>query len=429
MWSFGGKKNGAGREPERTEALRAELETSRACTTRYEAQCETIRQVLARAAEGDLEARITNIASDDKMAGVLNAINRILDLTDAFVRESGASLEYASREKFFRPFLLRGMVGSFRQGAYVINTAREAMEKKCHETLAAQAETERVQSEARSRLLALADHFEASVKSVVESVAAAAHQMQSAAQILSASAEQTSKQAAAVSAAAEEASANTQTVAAATEELSASIKEITTQINDANSVTRRAANDAERTNATVDGLAQMAKQIGDVVRLIRDIAGQTNLLALNATIEAARAGEAGKGFAVVASEVKTLATRTAKATEDIADQISQIQGKVGDSVGAIQSITGVIAKINEISTSIASAVEQQSASTSEIGRNVQQTATATTDVSGNIGGVTEAADSTGRAAVEILTAASKLAVQSDSLRSEVDKFLGQVRAA
>ncbi|HEX9446732.1 MAG TPA: methyl-accepting chemotaxis protein, partial [Dongiaceae bacterium] len=186
---------------------------------------------------------------------------------------------------------------------------------------------------------------------------------------------------------------------------------------------------ATNTDQQVQGLVKAVERIGDVVRLISDIAGQTNLLALNATIEAARAGEAGKGFAVVASEVKNLATQTAKATEEITGQIQAIQTATRDSVASIQEITGIIHKISDIASTIATAVEEQGTATQEIARNVQQAATGTQEVANNVGGVTEAAGETGSAATEVLTAANALSRQAVALRGSVTEFLHQIRAA
>jgi methyl-accepting chemotaxis protein len=173
----------------------------------------------------------------------------------------------------------------------------------------------------------------------------------------------------------------------------------------------------------------MAQRIGDIVKLINNIASQTNLLALNATIEAARAGDSGRGFAVVASEVKSLAEQTSKATDEIASQIAAIQGATQKSVGSIEAIGRTIGEISEIATTIATAIEQQGAATQEIARNVQQAASGTQEVSANVGGVTEGAAATGIAANQVETAAGNLSRQSQQLREQVDAFLGQVRAA
>jgi len=287
----------------------------------------------------------------------------------------------------------------------------------------------RAEEEKRRTMQALADDFEASVRGVVEAVSSSASQMQTSAQSMSATAEESSRQATAVASASEEASSNVQTVASAAEQLSSSIAEISRQVMDSARIAGEASAEAGRTNASVEGLNDAAQKIGDVVELINDIASQTNLLALNATIEAARAGEAGKGFAVVASEVKNLATQTARATEEIAAQVTSMQEETTQAVGAIKGITETIGKVNEIATSISSAVEEQGAATGEISRNVQEAARGTQEVSSNITGVTQASQETGSAATQVLGAAGELSRQSESLRGQVEAFVKQIRAA
>ena len=283
---------------------------------------------------------------------------------------------------------------------------------------------------ARSAAIAgLTQGFGSDVDAVVSGLAQSASKMQTDARAMSTTAEETNRQAVAVAAASEEASTNVETVAAAAEELSASIAEIGRHVTESARIAGKAVENATRTNASIENLAEAAQKIGDVVKLINDIAGQTNLLALNATIEAARAGEAGKGFAVVASEVKSLATQTAKATDDIAAQIGAIQGATGAAVDAIKEISGTIRQISEIATTIASAVEEQGAATKEIARNVQQASAGTTDVSANIAGVTESAGQTGQVAGHVLIAAQSVSDQVQQLKVRVDGFLTKIRAA
>jgi methyl-accepting chemotaxis protein len=296
--------------------------------------------------------------------------------------------------------------------------------------LKAEQEAAQRRAEARSaKMDELTRGFEASVGSVVQTVASQAAQMESSAQSMSATAEETTKQASAVAAASEQSSANVQTVASATEELSSSIAEISRQVSHSNQIASNAVAEATKANEMVQGLVSASQKIGEIVALINDIADQTNLLALNATIEAARAGDAGKGFAVVAAEVKNLATQTSKATEDISAQITGVQGATQNAVRAIGSIGKTIGEIDQIATAIAAAVEEQGAATQEIARNVEEAAKGTQEVSANIGGVTEAANGTGSAANQVLTAAQALTGQSGHLKDLVQQFLSGVKAA
>ncbi|WP_193371015.1 methyl-accepting chemotaxis protein [Pelagibius marinus] len=296
-------------------------------------------------------------------------------------------------------------------------------------TAAREAEKAKAEEEKRQAMQKLADEFESSVRGVVDNVTSASGQVQSTAQSMSQTAEQTSQKTAAVATATDQAANNVQTVASAAEELTASIQEIGRQVAQSTKIASDAADQARTTNQEVGALADAAQKIGDVVTMIQDIAEQTNLLALNATIEAARAGEAGKGFAVVASEVKQLATQTAKATEQIAQQINEIQNATGGAVDAIAKITSTIEEVHGIANGIAAAVEEQSSATEEISRNVQEASASTSEVSANIGDVTSAAAQSGNSAKTMLTAANELAEQSKSLSNQVDHFLANIRAS
>lgn len=271
--------------------------------------------------------------------------------------------------------------------------------------------------------------FDGTMRSALETIGAAATQMETTAGMLASGADQTSQQSTAVAGAAEEASTNVQTVAAAAEQLSGSIAEIARQVAESTSVTGGAVTEAESTASQMRDLQEAAERIGDVVKLINEIAGQTNLLALNATIEAARAGEAGKGFAVVAAEVKDLASQTAKATEEITAHITGIQEATRTAGEAIQSIGSTINRVNEIAAVIASGVEEQGSATREIARSVQDAAAGANQVSGSITGVSEAATQAGAGAAEVLGAARSLGEQASALRDEVNRFFDEVRAA
>jgi methyl-accepting chemotaxis protein len=288
---------------------------------------------------------------------------------------------------------------------------------------------EQTERDRKSALADMASRLETTVKSIADAVMRSAVLMRGSASTMTDAAERTKTRSTAVAAASEEASVNVQTVASAAEELTASIREIGRQSQSSAAIAARAATQAAETNTTMEGLSRAADRIGEVVKLINDIASQTNLLALNATIEAARAGDAGKGFAVVASEVKSLAGQTARATEEIASQIAAIQGETRQAAAAIKGIESVISEINDIASSTATAVEQQSGATAEIARNVQQAAIGTDEVSSNITGVLEAAAETGEHARTALENSDQLSDQAGSLEKAVQSFLDGIRAA
>ncbi|MHA1537158.1 MAG: methyl-accepting chemotaxis protein [Alphaproteobacteria bacterium] len=355
--------------------------------------------VALRAANGDLEARIINTEEFGELAHFLNAINKLLDETDAYVRESKASLEYASQRKFYRPFLVRGMLGDFRRGAEVINAARDTMKKRND----------------------LTEEFQHTVSEVVDVFAKATAELESTASSMSGDAGTAHNQSVAVAAA--------NAVASSTEELTASIGEIGRQTDQSISAAESVSQEVVRANASAKELVECSLKIEQVAAFIKDIAGQTNLLALNATIESARAGEAGKGFAVVASEVKTLAGRVSDATADINDQVATIREASERAGASIGNIGERIEVVQEVTTAIASAVQEQSAATSEISANVQQAAEGARDISENIGNISTVSEQTGIGADRVLESARGLSAEANSLSAKVKEFLEKVNAA
>ena len=271
--------------------------------------------------------------------------------------------------------------------------------------------------------------FETTVRQTLQQLGDASGQMRKTSTGLSSVSRQTNERVEVAQKASGDASMSVESVASAAEELSASINDISQQASHAAGIASRAVNQARQTDGTVQGLAKSAGRIGEVVGLINTIAAQTNLLALNATIEAARAGEAGRGFAVVASEVKSLASQTAKATEEISEQISDIQKVAGEAIDAIKGIGGIIGEVNEVATAIAAAVQQQGAATQEITRSTQYAAQGTKNVSDNITGVKTDADAAAAAAEHVKDASQTLENQSQHLGNQVTEFLGKIRAA
>ncbi|WP_375411758.1 methyl-accepting chemotaxis protein [uncultured Bradyrhizobium sp.] len=294
---------------------------------------------------------------------------------------------------------------------------------------AAQDKDRIAKAERASRMEARIIDFEAAVRMALDGLQTSANSMQATAQSMSATADRSSALVNAVASAAEETSVNVQTVSSGTEQLSSSISEIGRQVINSAQIAGQAVTEAGETDATMQGLAENASRISIVVDLIQTIASQTNLLALNATIEAARAGEAGRGFAVVASEVKSLANQTAKATDEIRHQIANMQLVATSAVGAIRNIGHTIGEINEVTTAIAAAVEQQGAATREIARNIQHAAGGTSEVSSNIIGVSAASAQAGSAAGKVLDASAALRREADTLRDEIHAFLANIRAA
>jgi methyl-accepting chemotaxis protein len=350
--------------------------------------------------------------------GLAQPINRLTRVMESFARND-LSAEPPGAARGDEMGAMARTLAVFKTNAMEVDRLRAAQE----------AEKQRSADERRGAMAELATRFEQNAGVIVGSVTAQAKELQLTAQSMASASEETSRQSSAVAAASEEATQNVHIAAAAAEELSGSVREILHQITQSTQLIGEAVHETEAASAEIRRLSSAGQKIGQVVDLIKGIAGQTNLLALNATIEAARAGDAGKGFAVVASEVKALADQTARATDDIGQQIAAIQDATRSSVRAIQGISQQISKVKETATTIASAVEQQGAATAEIARNVAEAAHGTQDVTANISNVDQAAQRTGAAASQVLTSASDLSANSATLKTQVEAFLQEIRAA
>jgi methyl-accepting chemotaxis protein len=374
--------------------------------TRANASIDKAVAVCAAAARGDLNTRILGIRGHGNVGTMLRNINRVLDLTEAYCKESEAAMSHAIERKYYRKIVTTGLRGDFIRHASTINRSMDLMKQRDDAALS---------------------FAENNVLTLVQEVSAASAQLQANSRRLTDNVNAALTEAMSSAAAAEQASCNVQAVAAATEELASSFGEINRQTALATTIAADASEKARQTDATVRALGEAASRIRTVLELIQNIAAKTNLLALNATIEAARAGEAGKGFAVVAHEVKTLATQTAQATADIATLVGEI-GTVSEEAGnAIQMIATTVGEIEMTSTTVAGAVEQQAAVTQEISRNVVQAAGGTGTVSQSLTHIQTSADENNREAGQISDAASGLARKAAELQSQVDGFIAQIK--
>ena len=365
---------------------------------------ENMQKVCESASRGDMEARILNIDPESSSAPMQNSINRLIDVTDAFSRDVGASLESVSNSVYYRRIFEIGLEGEFVRYARNVNNAINEMGQKTVD------------------FRAMTNQFADNIRSV----AADATDMNAPVNELAGTAASTSQECSEATGRAEDALQHVQAVAAAADEMVASIEEIDRQVINSNTLVAEVATDAESTNVTVGQLSTAASKIEQVMHLIQDIAEKTNLLALNATIEAARAGDAGRGFAVVASEVKGLASQTAKATEDIGSQIKDVQRTVQSTVDAIKGMSTKIEQISETSNAVAATITEQNSVVAEISRSAHGAAESTQEVAQTISSVSSGAQSTGTAAEQLKGTTQGLSKRSDTLISEVDVFLQKI---
>ena len=407
------ERNASDNDTERSISVdeRAELES-------YRYWIKNMADVCEAASQGNLETRLLNIDIDGDLERALRSVNGLLDYTDAFVRESKASLTAAANGKFFRKVLLKGMLGSFKQASEVINSAGEKMKRQ----------TEEIERAASERL-EMADDFEKEVQGISTIVSAAATQLHATVQSLTAVTDRASQETADAVESVQQTHHNVEIVAQSTIQLNESTRQIDSRVKESAEVVQKAVSESEHAKEFMSGLVEAAGEIGSVAKMIADIARQTNLLALNATIEAARAGDAGAGFAVVASEVKNLAQDTAKATDHITDQISNIQGIVDAAVSNISTVSCTIQKVDEISESISDSISEQTQSISTIHQNVEDASEKTTQTTESIKNVSATADETNHATQDLLGAANDISQQSESLNSAVNQFLSTIRSS
>lgn len=389
-----------------------------------------LRDVCQRAAQGDFTARIANTEPFGKLADVPVALNRMLDLTDAFIRESGASLQFAAKGKYYRPFMLRGMVGDFRRGAGIINDARLSMKSKAEEAerlAAAERKRQENARAARAERLEHADRFQQNVAAIAGTVQSAAQQLAGGATSMRGEIDSMRASAENAAEAAEQANNNTSAVAAAAEQLAASVAEISRQCAESRASSESVAHELERAGQAVADLAAVNRKIDEVTEFIRSVSFQTNLLALNASVEAARAGAAGSGFAVVAQEVRQLAHKTTDAAKSIAEQIDAIRKASDRTIKSITEIRAQAGGLNDRVIAISDAVREQATSTAEISNNIQAAAGRSEEVSTNISRVSAAAAHVVELADGVETASAELGDTADGLGGKVSEFLDYVR--
>jgi len=364
-------------------------------------------------ARGDFNARYVGISEAGELSGLLWAINEMADNMDAYVRESMACMEYVSRNQYFRHIIEDGMKGSFLNAARTINKATRSVGQKMN------------------GFLDVADDFDSSLKDVIGQINATVKSLGNTAHSMSNTVSEARKGSDTAVSSSDETSRNVQSISAAAEQMSTSITEITAQVSKTSRIAGQAVDESENARSTIEDLKKMADRIGEVVRLIEEIAEQTNLLALNATIEAARAGEAGKGFAVVASEVKGLAGQTAKATEEISGYVSSIQGVTKKAVDAFSSIGKIISQIDEAAAVVAAAVDEQSAASRNIAENAGRASSGTSDVAGRVRDISQEIGHVDDAVRQVTHISDDLARQAatrvNDLLNKMSRFMEELK--
>lgn len=369
--------------------------------TSAEIEVTKLATISGEIAKGNLEARVLGIHDEGVIGQAQNSLNRVLDVTDAYVRESEAALKFVAQGRFFRKILEDGLPGRFKHAARVMNEAVDYMGARDHQI----------------------QQTTAQVESVINAMASATTEMEATAGSMENSATSMANKAENAEGMSRSTVSQIESVAAAAEEMSASIEEISRATTRSNDVAFSAVEITNQAKENFGNLADVAVQIGEVIDMISDIAAQTNLLALNATIEAARAGEAGKGFAVVASEVKNLATQTAQATEEITRKVSEMQAATQSAVGDAEKITGAIEEVQEIASGIAAAVEEQTAATAEISGSAHTAVEQTNTANQEIVDMSGIAQETGAGATQVRAACTDIAEQSNKMRTSIDGLI------